>query len=67
MIEPLLNRLPTLQDVERAISRNARDGALLRSLRDALRKRKKIEDVDQRLRRRAERVLRASEVSNESK
>lgn len=57
MTEPVLNRLPTLQDIERAISRNARDAALLRSLREALRKRKKIEDVGERLRERAERVV----------
>lgn len=63
MTEPILNRLPTLQEVEQAISRNARDSALLRSLRDALRKRKKIEDVGERLRERAERVIRESEVS----
>ncbi len=62
MTEPVLNRLPTLQDVERAISLNARDAALLRSLRDALRKRKKIEDVGQRLRERAECVVRESKV-----
>ena len=63
MSEPVLSRLPTLQDVEREISRNARDAALLRSLRDALRKRKKIEDVGKRLRERAERVVRESEVT----
>lgn len=63
MTEPILNRLPTLQEVEQAISRNARDSALLRSLRDALRKRRKIEDVGERLRERAERVIRESEVS----
>ena len=64
MSETVLKRLPTLQDVEREISRNARDAALLRSLRDALRKRKKIEDVGQRLRERAERVGREREVSH---
>ena len=64
MSELVLNRLPTLQDVERAISRNARDAALLRSLRDALRKRKKIEDVGKRLRERAERVVRESEANH---
>jgi hypothetical protein len=64
MTEPVLSRLPSLQDVERAISHNARDAALLRSLRDALRKRKKIEDVGQRLRERAERVVRESEVTS---
>ena len=64
MSEPVLNRLPTLQNVELAISRNARDAALLRSLRDALRKRKKIEEVGKRLRERAERVVRESEASH---
>lgn len=63
MTEPILNRLPTLQEVELALSRNARDSALLRSLRDALRKRKKIEDVGERLRERAERVIRECEVT----
>lgn len=45
MSEPVLNALPTLQDVERAISRNARDAALLRALRNVMRKNKKFEDV----------------------
>ncbi len=63
MTEPVLNRLPTLQEVEQAIARNARDAALLRSLRDALRKRKKIEDVGERLRERAERVILESGVA----
>ena len=64
MTEPVLNQLPSLQDVERAISHNARDAALLRSLRDALQKRKKIEDVGEQLRKRAERVVRESEASH---
>lgn len=64
MTERVLTQLPTLRDVELAISRNARDAALLRSLRDALRKRKKIEDVSQQLRERAERVVRESEGSH---
>ena len=65
MDKSVLKRLPTLQDGEQAIARNAREATLLRTLRNALRKKKKVEDVGERLRQRPS-TTNESEVSHGS-
>lgn len=51
MAETVVDRLPTVEDVEREIARHRREALLLRTIRDALRRRQLQEKASEHFRR----------------
>ena len=54
MAETVVDRLPSVEDVEREIARHRREASLLRAIRDALRRRQLQEKASEHFRRQNE-------------
>ena len=54
MAETVVDRLPSVEDVEREIARHRREASLLRAIRDALRRRQSQEKASEYFRRQNE-------------